>query len=54
MKYRCVFIIQVHYNEGDYIIRQAAPGDTFYIIASGKVSAYLRHFIQVGPLVYVV
>ncbi|XP_064823694.1 cGMP-dependent protein kinase 1-like isoform X3 [Oncorhynchus masou masou] len=26
-----------HYSEGDYIIRQGATGDTFYIISSGQV-----------------
>uniref|UniRef100_A0A3B4WA12 cGMP-dependent protein kinase 1-like n=1 Tax=Seriola lalandi dorsalis TaxID=1841481 RepID=A0A3B4WA12_SERLL len=26
-----------HYNEGDYIIRQGATGDTFYIISKGQV-----------------
>ncbi|XP_060063493.1 cGMP-dependent protein kinase 1-like [Ylistrum balloti] len=28
---------EAHYNNGDYIIRQGARGDTFYIIAKGKV-----------------
>lgn len=32
----CMF--QAHYNNGEYIIRQGARGDTFYIIAKGKVS----------------
>lgn len=29
---------EVHYRDGDYIIRQGARGDTFYIISKGKVS----------------
>uniref|UniRef100_A0A3B4WAU0 cGMP-dependent protein kinase 1-like n=1 Tax=Seriola lalandi dorsalis TaxID=1841481 RepID=A0A3B4WAU0_SERLL len=29
--------IFTHYNEGDYIIRQGATGDTFYIISKGQV-----------------
>ena len=29
--------MQAHYNNGEYIIRQGARGDTFYIIAKGKV-----------------
>ncbi|XP_056233301.1 cGMP-dependent protein kinase 1 [Seriola aureovittata] len=28
---------ETHYNEGDYIIRQGATGDTFYIISKGQV-----------------
>lgn len=28
---------QSRYSEGDYIIRQGATGDTFYIISSGQV-----------------
>lgn len=31
------FYLQAHYNNGEYIIRQGARGDTFYIIAKGKV-----------------
>eukprot|EP00118_Oscarella_pearsei_P013533 m.109085 g.109085 ORF g.109085 m.109085 type:complete len:687 (+) comp37339_c0_seq4:105-2165(+) len=31
-----------NYNEGDYIIRQGGPGDTFYIIRQGKVSVSQR------------
>ncbi|XP_054467302.1 cGMP-dependent protein kinase 1 [Anoplopoma fimbria] len=28
---------ETHYSEGDYIIRQGATGDTFYIISKGQV-----------------
>ncbi|XP_069037153.1 cGMP-dependent protein kinase 1 [Lepisosteus oculatus] len=28
---------ETHYSEGDYIIRQGASGDTFFIISKGKV-----------------
>uniref|UniRef100_A0A668ANB3 Cyclic nucleotide-binding domain-containing protein n=1 Tax=Myripristis murdjan TaxID=586833 RepID=A0A668ANB3_9TELE len=31
------FVPQTHYSEGDYIIRQGATGDTFYIISKGQV-----------------
>ncbi len=27
-----------YYSKGEYIIRQGATGDTFYIISSGAVS----------------
>ncbi|XP_059193259.1 cGMP-dependent protein kinase 1 [Centropristis striata] len=30
-------IEETHYSEGDYIIRQGATGDTFYIISKGQV-----------------
>ncbi|GAA6094930.1 cGMP-dependent protein kinase 1a isoform X1 [Tachysurus ichikawai] len=33
-----VFGNQTHYEEGDYIIRQGARGDTFFIISKGKVT----------------
>ena len=36
-----VYLIeQVHYNNGEYIIREGAHGDTFFIIALGKVPFY--------------
>lgn len=28
---------QTHYSDGEYIIRQGARGDTFFIISKGKV-----------------
>lgn len=28
---------QTHYSGGDYIIRQGATGDTFFIISEGQV-----------------
>ena len=33
-----MMMMQVHFANGEYIIRQDARGDTFYIIASGRVS----------------
>lgn len=30
--------LQTHYDDGDYIIRQGARGDTFFIISNGKVA----------------
>lgn len=29
---------ETHYQNGDYIIRQGARGDTFFIISKGQVS----------------
>ncbi|OCT71472.1 hypothetical protein XELAEV_180344406mg, partial [Xenopus laevis] len=29
---------ETHYDSGDYIIRQGARGDTFFIISKGKVN----------------
>ncbi|PVD38919.1 hypothetical protein C0Q70_01544 [Pomacea canaliculata] len=34
---------EAHYNNGEYIIRQGARGDTFYIIAKGKVKVTKRN-----------
>ena len=31
---------EMHFANGEYIIRQGARGDTFYIIAKGKVSDF--------------
>lgn len=31
---------ETHYNDGDYIIRQGASGDTFFIISEGQVKVY--------------
>ena len=33
---------ETHYDNGDYIIRQGARGDTFFIIAKGKVRVTKR------------
>nr|XP_061811409.1 cGMP-dependent protein kinase 1-like [Nerophis lumbriciformis] len=33
----CDLMEEAHYTQGDYIIRQGAPGDTFYIINKGQV-----------------
>lgn len=30
--------LQTHYGDGEYIIRQGARGDTFFIISKGKVT----------------
>jgi len=39
VRYRVLFSrLQVHYEDGMYIIRQYARGDLFYIITRGKVS----------------
>uniref|UniRef100_A0A8C0ZI23 Protein kinase cGMP-dependent 1 n=1 Tax=Cyanistes caeruleus TaxID=156563 RepID=A0A8C0ZI23_CYACU len=32
---------ETHYESGEYIIRQGARGDTFFIISKGKVSSHL-------------
>lgn len=34
-----LFVLQTHYSDGDFIIRQGATGDTFYIISKGQVKA---------------
>lgn len=33
------YVLQTHFAEGDYIIRQGATGDTFYIISRGQVKS---------------
>jgi cGMP-dependent protein kinase len=38
-----------HYNDGEYIIRQGGPGDTFYIIQNGEVSVTRRGTGEVKP-----
>lgn len=35
--------LQTHYEDGDYIIRQGARGDTFFIISNGKVADTSDH-----------
>lgn len=35
--------LQTHYDDGDYIIRQGARGDTFFIISNGKVADTSDH-----------
>jgi cGMP-dependent protein kinase len=34
--------LQTFYNPGDYIIRQGARGDTFFIISKGQVSVEVK------------
>lgn len=34
-----LYFLQTHYENGEYIIRQGARGDTFFIISKGKVSS---------------
>lgn len=34
-----ISVFQTHYENGEYIIRQGARGDTFFIISKGKVSS---------------
>lgn len=33
---------EAHYNDKDFICRQDARGATFYIIAKGKVSCFIK------------
>ena len=35
---------QTAYKEGEYIVRQGAGGDTFFIISKGRVSSLVRPF----------
>jgi hypothetical protein len=39
---------ETHYREGEYIIRQGAMGDTFFIISKGRVSSedLFDYFVQ--------
>lgn len=36
---------ETHYQNGDYIIRQGARGDTFFIISKGQVSKIKKNKI---------
>lgn len=33
---------EMHYEPGDYIVRQGARGDTFFIISKGKVKVTIK------------
>lgn len=33
---------ETHYQQGDYIVRQGARGDTFFIISKGQVRVTIR------------
>lgn len=33
---------EMHYQPGDYIVRQGARGDTFFIISKGKVKVTIK------------
>lgn len=37
LKLQTCLCAQTHYSDGDYIIRQGATGDTFFIISKGQV-----------------
>jgi cGMP-dependent protein kinase len=37
---------ETHYREGEYIIRQGAMGDTFFIISKGRVSLFSQGELQ--------
>ena len=39
-----VAFLQCHYDHGNYIVREGAIGDTFYIISSGTVSGIKLSF----------
>ncbi|XP_033852364.3 cGMP-dependent protein kinase 1-like isoform X1 [Acipenser ruthenus] len=41
---------ETHYDEGDYIIRQGASGDTFFIISKGKVSVTQQKLANEEPV----
>lgn len=36
-----LIFFQTHYSDGEYIIRQGARGDTFFIISKGKVRLHI-------------
>lgn len=36
------FLLQTFYNNGDYIVRQGARGDTFFIISRGQVRVTIK------------
>lgn len=52
MHVKCAF--QTFYNAGDYIIRQGARGDTFFIINKGKVSRYVDISRRETTIIYIV
>lgn len=43
---------QTYYNDGDYIIRQGARGDTFFIISKGEVSVNLPFLEFFGKMLF--
>lgn len=42
---------QMHYAEGEFIFRQGAAGDTFYIISKGQVK-FLAHYRDATPALF--
>ncbi|XP_039624118.1 cGMP-dependent protein kinase 1-like [Polypterus senegalus] len=42
---------EMHYDTGDYIIRQGASGDTFFIISKGKVTVTMQEAAGEEPVV---
>lgn len=49
MHFPCV--PQMHYADGDFICRQGAAGDTFYIISKGQVK-FLAHYRDKTPALF--
>ncbi|KAM7392369.1 hypothetical protein PAMA_007468 [Pampus argenteus] len=41
---------ETHYSDGDYIIRQGATGDTFFIISEGQVNVSQQNSASVEPV----
>ena len=41
-------VSQTHYTESDYIIRQGATGDTFYVICEGQVGFICLEALESG------